>query len=83
MSRSIDPCRPWKLTTEQSASINGLLCIIKLNRRPTKLSGLGEGGERKDKYQTACRRLKSEKQRQRRLLLVDLIERFKKEQPVI
>ncbi|KAH6667257.1 hypothetical protein B0J14DRAFT_603092, partial [Halenospora varia] len=65
MSRSIDPRRPWKLTTEQSASINGLPCI----------------GE--EKYQKACRRLKSEKQRQRRLLLVDIVDRFKKEQPVI
>ena len=36
-----------------------------------------------DKYQKAVRRHRSEKQRQRRLLLADLVNRFKKEQPVI
>ena len=36
-----------------------------------------------EKYQKAIRRLRSEKQRQRRLLLVELVDRFKKEQPVI
>jgi hypothetical protein len=36
-----------------------------------------------EEYQKACRRLWSEKQRQRRLLLVDLVDRYKKEQPVI
>jgi hypothetical protein len=37
-----------------------------------------------EKYQKAVRRLRSKKQRQRRLLLVDLVvDRFKKEQLVI
>jgi hypothetical protein len=83
MSRSIDPRRPWKLTTKQSASINGLPCIVKLNRRIAKLSGLQGDDEGEEKYQKACRRLKSEKRRQRRLLLADIVDRFKKEQPVI
>jgi len=83
MSRSIDPRRPRKLTTEQSASVNGLPCIVKLNRRIVKLSGVRGDSEGEEKYQKACRRLRSEKQRQRRLLLVDLVDRFKKEQPVI
>ena len=83
MSRSIDPRRPRKLTTEQSASVNGLLCIVNLNHRIVKLSGLRGDDEGEEKYQKACRRLRSEKQRQRRLLLVDLVDRYKKEQPVI
>ncbi|KAH8585358.1 hypothetical protein B0O99DRAFT_679450, partial [Bisporella sp. PMI_857] len=83
MSRSIDPRRPRKLTPEQSASVNELPCIVKLKCRITKLSGIREDPVGEAKYQKARRRLQSEKQRQRRLLLVDLVERFKKEQPVI
>ena len=83
MSHSIDPRRPRKLTTEQSASVNSLPCIVKLNRRIVKLSGVRGDSEGEEKYQKACRHLQSEKQRQRRLLLVDLVDRFKKEQPVI
>lgn len=83
MSRSIDPRRPWKLTTEQSASINGFPCIVKLFCRLAKLSELRGDPKGEEKYQKAIRRLRSEKQRQRRLLLVDLVDCFKKEQPVI
>ncbi|TKA75461.1 hypothetical protein B0A49_09465 [Cryomyces minteri] len=83
MSRSIDPRRPWRLTLEQSAPINYLPCIIKLAQRAKKLSGARVGSRREEKYHKACRRLRNEKQRQRRLLLVETIERFKKEQPVI
>jgi hypothetical protein len=83
MSRSIDPRRPWKLTTEQSASINGLPCIVKLAQRAKRLSGAPVGSRREEKYRKAIRRLDSEKQRQRRLLLVEIVDRFKKEQPVI
>ncbi|KAG9229421.1 hypothetical protein BJ875DRAFT_537715 [Amylocarpus encephaloides] len=60
ISRSIDPRRPRKLTTEVRGDSKG-----------------------EEKYQKTIRRLRSEKQRQRRLLLVDLVDRFKKEQPVI
>ena len=83
ISRSIDPRRPRKLTTEQSALVNGLLCIVNLNQYIVKLSGLRGDNKGEEKYQKACRRLRSEKQRQRRLLLVDLVDRYKKEQPVI
>jgi hypothetical protein len=92
MSRSIDPRRPWKLTKEQSASINDLPCIIKLDQRVKKLSRArgedadGDDGERHEAermFQQASRRLRSEKQRQRRLLIADLVDRYKKEQPVI
>jgi Protein of unknown function (DUF3435) len=78
MNRSIDPRRPWKLTSQQSASVKSLPCIVKLAKRVEKLSGEGE-----EQYRKACRRLRNEKQRQRRLLLVEIIDRFKKEQPVI
>jgi len=83
MSRSINPRQPWKLTTEQSASNNGLPCIVKLNHRIAKLSGLRGDPEGEEKYQKACRCLRSEKQWQRRLLLVDLVNSLKKEQPLI
>jgi hypothetical protein len=82
MSRSIDPRWPWKLTPKQSASVKYLPCIIKLAKRAEKLSGAPAGTRRK-KYQKACQRLRNEKQRQRRLLLVEIVDRFKKEQPVI
>ena len=83
MSRSIDPRRPWKLTPQQSASVKYLPCIVKLAKRVDRLSGAPEGHSSKEKYQKAHRRLRNEMQRQRRLLLVEIIDRFKKEQPVI
>jgi hypothetical protein len=111
MSRSIDPRRPWKLTAEQSASVNDLPCVIKWIKRVKKLSGGRKGGRRKDthkedykrtltgrvkkssgaskgspkgeQYAIAVKRLKSEKQRQMRLILIDIRDRYKKEQPVI
>jgi len=82
ISRSIDPRRPWKLTPEQSASVNDLPCIIKLAQRAKKLSGAPEGSQRWKKYRKACRCVENEKMRQRRLLLVDIVDWFKKEQPV-
>jgi hypothetical protein len=82
MSRSIDPRRPWKLTPEQSASVNDLPCIIKLAQHAKKLSGAPEGSQRWKKYCKACRRVENEKKRQRRLLLVNIVNCFKKEQPV-
>jgi hypothetical protein len=83
MSQSIDPRCPWKLTTKQSASVNDLPCIVKLARRAKKLSGAPEASEKEEKYYQACRRLENEKRQQRRLLLVEIVDRFKKEQPVI
>ena len=54
MSWLIDPCRPWKLTTKQSASVNDLLCIVKLAQRAKKLSGAPEGSKKEEKYYQAC-----------------------------
>jgi hypothetical protein len=83
MSRSIDPRRPRKLTTEQSGSINDLPCIVNLVDRVEKYSDARKGSRREAKYWKARKRLLNEKQRQRRLLLEDVKDRFKKEQPVI
>jgi hypothetical protein len=83
MSRSIDPRRPWRLTPKQSASVNELPCIVKLAQRVKRLSRAPVGTAREEKYRKAYRRLTGEKQRQRRLLLVEIVDRFKKEQLVI
>jgi Protein of unknown function (DUF3435) len=82
MSRSIDPRRPQKLTLEQSASVNDLPGIIKMTERVQKLSRAPEGSRTEEKYKRVVKRLRSEKQRQRRLLLIDIKDRYKKEQPV-
>jgi hypothetical protein len=83
ISCSIDPRRPRKLTTEQSASVNSLLYIVKLNCCIVKLSGVRGDSEGEEKYQKARCCFRSKKQQQQRLLLVDLVDRFKKKQPVI
>jgi hypothetical protein len=79
MSRSIDPRRPRFLTAEQSASVNSLPSVVKLEER---VASLAQDGRAK-KHQRALKRLRNEKQRQRRLMLRDIIEKYKKEQPVI
>jgi hypothetical protein len=83
MSQSIDPWRPWKLTSAQSASVNNLLCIVKLCQIAARLSRSPEGSRREVRYQKVQKRLKSERARQRRLLLLDIVDRYKKELPVI
>lgn len=83
INQSIDPRRPWRLTPEQSASVNYLPYIIKLAKRTEMLSRAPKGSRRWEKYQRACQRLCNEKQRQRRLLLVEIVDHFKKEQLVI
>ncbi|KFY96073.1 hypothetical protein V498_02927 [Pseudogymnoascus sp. VKM F-4517 (FW-2822)] len=83
MSRSIDPRRPWKLTPAQSASFNNLPCIVQLSKIAAHLSGSPEGSRREVRYQKVQKRLTSEKARQRRLLLLEIVDRYKKEQPVI
>jgi len=83
MSRSIDPRRPWKLTSAQSASVINLPCIVKLSQIAAHLSGSPEGSRREERYRKVKKRLTSERARQRRLLLLDIVDRYKKEQPVI
>jgi hypothetical protein len=77
------PCRPHCWGSGQSASVNDMPCIIKLTQCAKKLSGAPVGSRREENYRKACRRLTNEKQRQRRPLLVEMVDRFKKEQPVI
>jgi hypothetical protein len=50
ISQSIDPCRPWKLTPKQSASVNDLPCIVKLAQRVEKLLGAKVGSKEEEKY---------------------------------
>jgi hypothetical protein len=83
MSRSIDPRRPWKLTTAQSKSVNDYPCIVKLQRQVDRFYGAPKGSRRERKHQSAVQQLRNEKQRQRDLLRRDIIECYKKEQPVI
>ena len=82
MSRSIDPRRPRKLTPEQSASVNDLPYILKLHRRVNDLSNAPVGSRKDDRLHKATKRLYNEKQRKRRLLIKDIKERYKSEQPV-
>jgi hypothetical protein len=49
----------------------------------TDSRGLQKAAREAEKYQKARRRLRNEMARQRRLLLVEIVDRFKKEQPVI
>jgi hypothetical protein len=56
-----------------------LPCIVKLEDRVASLAQ----DERAKKNQRALKRLRNEKQRQRRLLLRVVIEKYKKEQPLI
>jgi hypothetical protein len=79
MSRSIDPRCPWFLNAEQSALVNNLPCITKLKEQAARL----DREDRAEQYLEAVKRLRNEKQRQRRLMLRDIIEKYKKEQPVI
>jgi Protein of unknown function (DUF3435) len=83
MSRSIDPRRPWKLTTQQSRSVNDYPCIVKLQRRADRFYGAPKGSQRERKHKRAVQQLRNEKKRQRDLLQRDIIERYSKEQPVI
>ncbi|KAH6700000.1 hypothetical protein BKA61DRAFT_741052 [Leptodontidium sp. MPI-SDFR-AT-0119] len=81
MSRSIDPRRPRKPTLEQSASVNKLPYILKLQKRVDDLSDARLGSPQDDRLQKAIKRLRK-KQRKRRLLLKDIVEWYKMEQPV-
>lgn len=87
MSRSIDARRPWKLTTEQSASVHTLPHIIKLQEHVNTLRKRKDSGCEEEDIGTthakALRRFNNEKQRQKRLLLKEVKAKFNKEQPVI
>lgn len=82
MSRSIDPRRPWFLNPEQSKSVNNLPQILKLQKRVDRLSGALAGSRKAKLHEKAVKRLRNEKQRQRRLLLDQIITTYNREQPV-
>jgi hypothetical protein len=60
-------------------SVNSLPSVVKLEERVASLTQDG----RAKKHQRALKRLRNEKQQQRRLMLRDIIEKYTKEQPVI
>ena len=62
---------------------NNFPCIVKLSQIAAHLSGSPEGSRREVRYQKVQKRLTSERARQRRLLLLDIVNQYKKEQPVI
>lgn len=69
------------MTLEQFALVNNLLGIIKITKRVKKLSIALEGSQTEEKYKHVVKRLRK-KQRQRRLLLINIKDYYKKEQPV-
>ena len=82
MSRSIDPRRPWFLTSSQSKSVNDLPQIVKLQKRADRLSSALKGSLKAKQHEKAVKRLRNDKQRERRLLLERIIATYNKEQPV-
>jgi Protein of unknown function (DUF3435) len=91
MSRSIDPRCPYKLTPEQSSSVNELPCVLELwavvyKRKQARDLYRSEAKEYKiadRRYQRALRELRNEKQRQRHRQVRENLERYENEQPVI
>ncbi|KAF2193597.1 C2H2 finger domain protein [Zopfia rhizophila CBS 207.26] len=77
MSRWIDPERPWKLTTEQSASVNEDPRIQRLLRRQAKLKGKLS---RQDESQKLGKEIRKEKQRLRHALRVQIRKNWDREQ---
>jgi len=82
MSRSIDPRRPRKLTSEQTVSINNLPYIIKLHNQVKDLFNALVESRKDDRFQKAIKRLHNKKQRKRKELLKDVKERYKSKQPM-
>ncbi|KAF2177817.1 hypothetical protein K469DRAFT_742362 [Zopfia rhizophila CBS 207.26] len=83
MSRTIDPRRPWRLTTEESASVNDYPTIRSLlNQREQLKRRLGKGATKHPKYKRLNYEINRERQRQRHALLEDVKEHWEYEQPV-
>lgn len=90
MSRSIDPRRPWKLTTEESKSVNDLPPIKRLEKRRNYAKARRDSAAAGEQYELwddrfcfASRELNNEKQQARAQLKRDKLDQFDKEQPVI
>lgn len=83
MSRTIDPRRPRRLTTEESASVNAHPTIRSLlDQRERLQRRLGRGATQHPKYQDINRKINQERQHQRHALLQDIKERWEYEQLV-
>ena len=85
MSRTIDPRRPRRLTPAQQAEVDCHPEVRLLRRiRDQKRSVAGRKGTPSyDQYQRAYRAHRNSRRRREKALLVDVKERYKKEQPVI
>ena len=83
MSRSIDPRRPRRLTTEQSSSVNDHPTIRSLLKQREQLKCRLKGKATKHpKYKALNSEINKERQRQRHALLKDVKETWEQEQPV-
>jgi len=80
MSRWIDPRRPWKLTTEQSLSVNEHPRIRRLVQRRVKLKGKVS---RLPEYDRLGRKINNEKQCLRHALRIEIRKKWDREQAVI
>lgn len=87
MSRSIDPRRPRFLTKAQSRSVNDFPSVKKRQDHVNSLSKILSASETDrrrmaEKRDKSIKRLRNEKQRQRRLHLTKIQEEYDQEQPV-
>jgi uncharacterized protein DUF3435 len=83
MSRWIDPDRPWGLTEEQASSVNNDIIIQSLFQQRIKLKQrFGAKATMHQEYKKLEKRIRSEKQRLRDILLADIQERYEREGPV-
>jgi hypothetical protein len=82
MSRSIDPRRPRRLTSAQSASVNDDPTIRLLLDQREELRRSLQHATKDPKYQALNRAINQEKQRGRHKLLQDVKKRWEYEQPV-
>jgi Protein of unknown function (DUF3435) len=80
MLRSMNPDRPWKLTTEQSLSVNKHPRVRKLILRRDKLRA---DASRRPEYDRLTKEITNEKQRQRYALRLDIRKKWDNEQAVI
>lgn len=83
MSRSIDPRRPRRLTSAESASVNDDPTIRLLLDRREELKRSLNRATKDPKYQALNRTINQERQRRRHKLLQDVKKRWEYEQPVL
>ncbi|KAJ6199964.1 C2H2 finger domain protein [Bipolaris maydis] len=82
MSRSIDRCRPRRLTEEQSASVDDDPSICSLLNQREHLKRTLRNPTKQPKYKALTTKINQERQRRRHALLKDVKEQWEFEQPV-